>query len=135
MILINWMNDQDIDWLIGWMIKIFIDWLIEWSRCWLIDWMIQDSYWLIDWMIKILIDWLTFLKPDFVFPSLGLQVLPANLHSHILITWGGGTVGPPLSLVFPPVLKISLGNPYLKILDLTKLFIADAPMKKKNQKI
>ena len=30
-----------------------------------------------------------------------------------------------------PLLKISLGNPYLKILDLTKLFIADAPMKKK----
>ena len=36
---------------------------------------------------------------------------------------------PPPSLVFSPLLKISLGNPYLKILDLTKL-IADAPIKK-----
>ena len=32
-------------------------------------------------------------------------------------------------------LKISLGNPYLKILDLAKLFIADAPMKKNSKKL
>ena len=31
---------------------------------------------------------------------------------------------------FLPLLKISLGNPYLKILDLTTLFVVDAPMKK-----
>ena len=36
---------------------------------------------------------------------------------------------------FCPLFKISLGNPYLKILDLAKLFVADAPMKKKNQKM
>ena len=36
--------------------------------------------------------------------------------------------------VFCPALKISLGDPYLKILDLAKLFVADAPMKKKNKK-
>ena len=43
----------------------------------------------------------------------------------------GVTVRPPPSLFFCPLLKISLGNPYLKIIDLTKLFIADASMKKK----
>ena len=36
--------------------------------------------------------------------------------------------------MFCPLLKISLGNPYLKILDFTKLFISDAPMKKEGQK-
>ena len=40
---------------------------------------------------------------------------------------GGTVVRPPC---FRPLLKIHLGNPYLKFLDLTKLFIADAPMKK-----
>ena len=35
---------------------------------------------------------------------------------------------PPNALVFYPLLKILLGNPYLKILDLSKLFIVDAPM-------
>ena len=44
---------------------------------------------------------------------------------------GWGTLRPPPILVFCPLLKISLGNPYLKILDLTKLFIVDTPMKKK----
>ena len=39
---------------------------------------------------------------------------------------------PPPPLGFYPLLKISLGNPYLKILDLSKLFIADAPVKKKS---
>ena len=42
----------------------------------------------------------------------------------------GGTAPPPPPLFFCPLLKISLGNPYLKILELTKLFIADAPIKK-----
>ena len=32
-------------------------------------------------------------------------------------------------LVFRPLLKISLGNPYLKILEPSKLFVADTPMK------
>ena len=40
---------------------------------------------------------------------------------------GGG------GLFFNPLLKISLVNPYLKILDLTQLFIADATMKKKSK--
>ena len=46
---------------------------------------------------------------------------------------GGGedAVRLPPSLVFCPLLKIPLGNPYLKMFNLTKLFIADAPMKKK----
>ena len=35
-----------------------------------------------------------------------------------------------LALFFCSLLKISLRNPYLKILDLAKLFVADAPMKK-----
>ena len=54
------------------------------------------------------------------------EILPFKL-------WGGGTVRPP-PRSFCPLLKISLGNPYLKILDLTKLYNADAPMKKKNSK-
>ena len=37
-------------------------------------------------------------------------------------------------LVFWPLLKISLINPYLKILDLAKLFVADAPIKKQIKK-
>ena len=32
-----------------------------------------------------------------------------------------------------PLLKISFGNPYLKILDLSKHFIADAPMKRRKK--
>ena len=49
---------------------------------------------------------------------------------------GGGPVGrPPPALVFCPLLKISLFNPYLKILDLAKHFVADAPIKKYNKKI
>ena len=50
---------------------------------------------------------------------------------------GGGAlygVRPPPPLFFCPLLKISLGNPHLKILDLSKLFISDAPMKKKFKK-
>ena len=35
-----------------------------------------------------------------------------------------------IAMVFCPLLKISLVNPYLKILDLAKLFVADAPIKK-----
>ena len=46
---------------------------------------------------------------------------------------GGGAVGPPPCLGFCPLLKISFRNPYLKILDLSKLFVADAPMKKNIQ--
>ena len=40
------------------------------------------------------------------------------------------TNAPPPALVFLPLLKISLVNPYLKILDLAKRFVADAPIKK-----
>ena len=35
---------------------------------------------------------------------------------------------PPSAKVFCPLLKIYIGNPYLKILGLSKLFVADAPM-------
>ena len=49
-------------------------------------------------------------------------------------TYGGGaSCRPPQSppaLVFCPLHKISLVNPYLKILDRAKLFVADAPIKK-----
>ena len=45
---------------------------------------------------------------------------------------GGGAVQPPpLLLVICPILKIFLCNHYLKILKLSKLFVADVPMKKK----
>ena len=43
---------------------------------------------------------------------------------------GGGAVRLP-PVVFCPLLKKSPGNAYLKILNFSKLFIADAPMKKK----
>jgi len=46
---------------------------------------------------------------------------------------GGGALRPP-SLGFCPLLKISPGNPYLKIIDLAKLFVANAPMKEKKSK-
>ena len=35
--------------------------------------------------------------------------------------------------VFLPLLKRSSYDPYLKILDLAKLFVTDAPMKKKSK--
>ena len=35
--------------------------------------------------------------------------------------------------VICPLLKISLGNPYLKILDIANLFVADALRKKKSK--
>ena len=47
---------------------------------------------------------------------------------------GGGALYTPSSLAFCLLLKISWGNPQLKILDLANLFDADAP-KKKNLKI
>ena len=37
----------------------------------------------------------------------------------------------PLAVVFSPLFKISFGNPYLKILNLSKLFVSDVLMKKK----
>ena len=40
----------------------------------------------------------------------------------------------PLPSLFCPLLKISLGNSYPKILDLEKLFFADAYMQKKKTK-
>ena len=45
----------------------------------------------------------------------------------------GGAVRPPV--IFGPFPKKSSGNPYLKILNFSQLFIADAPMKKKRSKI
>ena len=51
-----------------------------------------------------------------------------KLYIHITIR---GPVGaPPPALFFCPLLKISC--PYLKILDLAKLFVAGAPIRKKN---
>ena len=46
-------------------------------------------------------------------------------------SYGGGGH----SLVFCPLLKISLGNPYLKTLDLTKLFYCGWPYKKKSKNL
>ena len=40
------------------------------------------------------------------------------------------TQNKPIKPFFYPLLKISLRNPYLKILDLAKLFVVDSPMKK-----
>ena len=37
-------------------------------------------------------------------------------------------------MAYLPSTKKSRGNPNLKILDFSKLFVADAPMKKKKQK-
>ena len=42
----------------------------------------------------------------------------------------GGAVGPPPSCDFLPFTQKSSGNPYLKIIDFSQLFISDAPMKK-----
>ena len=47
---------------------------------------------------------------------------------------GGGRCTPPPSLSFCLLLKIFIRHPYLKILYLANLFVADAPMKK-NQEI
>ena len=45
---------------------------------------------------------------------------------------GGGALYAPLpALVFCPLIKISLGNPYLKIIDISKHIVADAPLNKK----
>ena len=41
----------------------------------------------------------------------------------------------PSALVFVLLLKTILRHPYLKILDLANLFVADAPMNKKIKKI
>ena len=38
---------------------------------------------------------------------------------------GGGTIGPSTSWDFWPILKICLGNTFLKILELSILFVAD----------
>ena len=42
---------------------------------------------------------------------------------------GGGALDPP-PVVFCPLLKKSSGNQYLKILDFSQLFIADAPIRR-----
>ena len=47
--------------------------------------------------------------------------------------WGGGRFTPPSPLVYCTLLKISLGNSYLKTRDLAILFVADAPMKKNSK--
>ena len=52
------------------------------------------------------------------------QQFPRPLNS--LKHGGGGAVSPSLLWFFCPWLQISLGNPYLKIHDLLKLFVADA---------
>ena len=48
---------------------------------------------------------------------------------------GGGDPVDPLPVVFNLLLKISSGNQYLKILDFSQIFIADAPMKKKSNNL
>ena len=46
-----------------------------------------------------------------------------------------GRCKPPPSLGFLPFTQISLGSSYLKIRDLAKRFVSDAPMKKKKHQI
>ena len=45
------------------------------------------------------------------------------------LSMGGGALYVPPSLFLGLLLKISLDNPYLKILDLANLFAADVPIK------
>ena len=45
----------------------------------------------------------------------------------------GGRRTPPHTVFFFPLPKISLGNPFLKIFDISKLFVADANMRKKKK--
>ena len=47
---------------------------------------------------------------------------------------GGGALYAPPPLAFCILLKIIVRHPYLKILDLANLFVADAPKKKKIKK-
>jgi len=49
--------------------------------------------------------------------------------------WGRRRCTPLPPLPFCLLLKISLGNPYLKILYLANIFVADASMKKENENI
>ena len=44
---------------------------------------------------------------------------------------GEALYAPPPAVGFCPLLKISLGNPYPKILDISKHFVVDAHMKRK----
>ena len=46
----------------------------------------------------------------------------------------GAPYAPLLPVVFCPLLKKTSGNTYLKILDVSKLYSADAPVKNKFQK-
>ena len=48
---------------------------------------------------------------------------------------GVGAVRPDSPVVFCPLLKKSSGNTYLKLLDFSQLYIADAPIKKKSKKL
>ena len=50
-------------------------------------------------------------------------------------TMGGGALYTPPSLSFCLLLKIIIRHPYLKILDLANLFIANAPMKNKSRNL
>ena len=64
--------------------------------------------------------------------SLCAQFSNLQVTSQPLKPWGGGrcTVYAPPSFSFCLLLKIIMRHPYLKILDLANLFVADAPMKK-----
>ena len=45
---------------------------------------------------------------------------------------GGGALRPPPTVVFCPLLTKSKGSPYMKSLDFSQLFVADALRKKNN---
>jgi len=62
-------------------------------------------------------------KPNYIEPNGVLDNLIISLTS------------PFNPLGFGPLLKITLGNPFLEIFGLAKLFVADALMKKKTKKI
>ena len=68
---------------------------------------------------------------DFLLP---FKVWGPN-HALTPQTMGGGGAVRLHPLSFCPLLKIIMRHPYLKSLDLAKLFVADAPMKKKSRNL
>ena len=58
-----------------------------------------------------------------------------SLHPHLTLFSMGRVLHAPASCGFCPLLKIYLGNPYLKILDLSKLFCCGCPCEKKSKQL
>ena len=83
---------------------------------------------------KVMLFTFTLITSD-ILSMIKLQACPYLCLSP-LSHWGGagGRCTPP-SLPFCLLLKIIMRHPYLKILDLVNLFVADAPMKKKSRNL